>query len=141
MSEVYQEGQTFGRPLEYTPMRIAEITSLLTEYTARTALPLWTEFAYKNKVNFRKAPWLCSQSEDFRVAYEEMHAKEETVIIQGGLPGKLNSPMAQLVLKNHRMSVDYREKEQVDNKDGYENYFQDIKSKAAARKKKREAKP
>lgn len=129
------------RPLEYTPMRIAEITSMLRAYTEREAFPLWCEFCYKNKVNFRKAPDLCRQSEEFREAYQELHAKEEAVLLKGGVAGKFNASISALILKNHHMSVDYREKEQVDNKDGYENYFQDIKSKAAARKKKREAKP
>lgn len=129
-----------GRPEKYTAEYAQILAVALRSYTEKESFPLWCEFAYRNKCNFRKAQDLCKLSVEFREAYEEMHAKEETVLLKGGAAGKLNASMATLILKNHRMSVDYREKQEVGDKDNFENYFQDIKSKAAARKKKREDK-
>jgi hypothetical protein len=135
-----QQPNPVGRPEKYTVEYAQILAVALRDYTAKNTLPLWCEFALLNKCNFRKAQDLCKLSEEFREAYEEMHAKEEVALLKGGISGKFNSPMTQLVLKNHRMSVDYREKQETGDRDNFENYFQDIKSKAAARKKKREGK-
>jgi hypothetical protein len=130
-----------GRPTEYTDERIADITKKLLVYTASTIMPLWCDFCYNNKVNFRRAQDLCKKSEEFREAYEEMHAKEEAVLLKGGIAGKFNASITTLVLKNHRMSVDYREKEEVGRPKDYSDFFEDIKKRANERRKKRAEKP
>lgn len=126
-----------GRPLEYTPERIKEITEKLVDYTNKTTLPLWCDFCYIYKVNFRKARDLCKESDEFREAYDDMHAKEEASLLKAGLAGKTNASITALVLKNHRMSVEYREKGEVSTPQDHSDFFEDIKKRAAARRKQR----
>lgn len=124
-----------GRPEEYTPERIAKITEQLNQYIATEPLPFWCDFCYKHNVNHRLSKTLQGKSEEFRETFARLEAKEESVLLKGGLSGKFNASTTALVLKNHR---DYREKEDVSGRMDHNMFFQEIIHKANERRKKRQ---
>ena len=83
-----------GRPIEYTPERIAEIKALMEEYIETHTIPILAEFAYLNNIRrqtFYEIPELSD-------TVEKLLLKKEAQLEAGGLAEKINVSMAKFSL-------------------------------------------
>jgi hypothetical protein len=90
----FLEGK-MGRPVEYTPERIADILSKLTEYMENTEIPILAEFAYMNNIP-RQALY---EHPEFSDARKEIISKKEAQLERLALTGDINTTMAVFSLK------------------------------------------
>jgi hypothetical protein len=91
----------------YTPELVEEIRAKLVAYIATNNLPQVAEFAYLNKIPRQTIYEL----EGIRDLVEQMHAKKECNLVQGGLDGSMNASIVKFVLSQR--GIGYSDKQET----------------------------
>lgn len=83
-----------GRPIEFTPERIAEINEAMEKYIEETDIPIVAEFAYLNDI--RRASLY--ERQDFSYTLQKLVNKKEAQLEKLGLFNVVNASIAKFSL-------------------------------------------